>query len=170
MAGDRIQPQDRNALYSVDPVLRAYDAESARSRGEIYGRRPRRLSARSSPEQRRQLRSTDAVRLADRAQVWSHESRAASSSAALPTAGGLVFAGSVDRWFRAFDDQTGKLLWQTRLNNVVNAFPISFSVGGKQYVAIAAGNGSSEVKSLNALTPEIRNPDGGSVLWVFALP
>ena len=71
--------------------------------------------------------------------------------------------------FRAFDDQTGKVLWQARLNNVVNAFPISFAVDGKQYVAIAVGNGSSEVKSLNALTPEIKNPDGGSVLWVFSL-
>lgn len=112
----------------------------------------------------------DAVRLSDRKQIWSHETRGATTSAVLPTAGGVVFAGSVDRWFRAYDDQTGKVLWQARLNNVVNAYPISFSVAGKQYVAIAVGNGSSQVKSLNALTPEIKNPDGGSVLWVFTLP
>ena len=96
--------------------------------------------------------------------------RASMSSATLPTAGGVVFAGSLDRWFRAYDDTTGKVLWETRTNNAVNAFPITFSVAGKQYVAVAAGNGSSQLRSLNTLTPEVKNPDGGSVLWVFALP
>ena len=112
----------------------------------------------------------DAVRMSDHQQAWSSRRRAPSSSAALPTAGGLVFAGSLDRWFRAYDDTTGDILWQARLNNAVNAFPISFSVNGKQYIAIAVGNGSSELRSLNALTPEFKNPDGGSVLWVFAEP
>jgi alcohol dehydrogenase (cytochrome c) len=112
----------------------------------------------------------DAVRLADHSQAWSDRRRAPSSSAALPTAGGVVFAGSLDRYFGAYDDTTGKILWQTRLNNSVNAFPISYSVNGKQYIAIAVGNGSSQLRSLNTLTPEIKNPDGGSVLWVFALP
>ena len=112
----------------------------------------------------------DAVSLTDRKQAWSYRQHAASSSAVLPTAGGLVFAGSLDRWFRAFDDRTGKVLWQTRTNNAVNAFPVSFSVGGKQYVAVAVGNGSSQLRSLNTLTPEVKNPDGGSMLWVFALP
>jgi len=42
--------------------------------------------------------------------------------------------------------------------------------GGKQYVAVAVGNGSSEMRSLATLTPEIAIPDGGSALWVFALP
>jgi alcohol dehydrogenase (cytochrome c) len=112
----------------------------------------------------------DAVRLADHSQAWSERRRAPSTSAALPTAGGVVFAGSVDRYLTAYDDTTGKILWKMRLNNAVNAFPISYSVNGRQYIAIAVGNGSSEMKSLNALTPEIKNPDGGSVLWVFALP
>jgi alcohol dehydrogenase (cytochrome c) len=43
-------------------------------------------------------------------------------------------------------------------------------VNGKQYVAVVAGNGSSHARSLATLTPEVKNPDGGSVLWVFALP
>jgi alcohol dehydrogenase (cytochrome c) len=122
------------------------------------------------PDSKGDFGMLDAVRLSDHQQAWSSRRRAASSSAALPTAGGLVFAGAVDRYFRAYDDATGTILWQMRLNNVVNAFPISYSVGGKQYIAVAVGNGSSEVRSLNALTPEIRNPEGGSVLWVFAVP
>jgi alcohol dehydrogenase (cytochrome c) len=112
----------------------------------------------------------DAIKLTDRSQAWSVRQRASVSSAALPTAGGVVFVGSLDRWFRAYDDTTGKVLWETRTNNAVNAFPITFNVGGKQYVAVAAGNGSSQLRSLNTLTPEVKNPDGGSMLWVFALP
>jgi alcohol dehydrogenase (cytochrome c) len=112
----------------------------------------------------------DAVKLADRTQVWSHRERTPETGAVLPTAGGLVFNGAWDRYFRAFDDTTGEVKWQMRLNNVINAFPITFTVNGKQYVAVATGSGSSHSKSLATLTPEIRNPDGGSELWVFALP
>ena len=72
--------------------------------------------------------------------------------------------------FKAFDDATGQVLWQLKLNNAVNSFPISYSVGGKQYVAVAVGNGSGLARSLSTLTPEIKNPEGGSALWVFALP
>ena len=88
----------------------------------------------------------------------------------LPTGGGVVFTGALDRYFRAFDDTTGQLLWELRTNNSINGFPITYSVNGKQYVAVATGNGSSQMRSLNTLTPEISVPDGGSVLWVFALP
>lgn len=111
----------------------------------------------------------DAIRLTDKSEAWSRRQHAPASSGVLPTGGGLVFSGSLDRYFRALDDTTGKVLWETRLNNALNAPPISFSVGGKQYVAIAVGNGSSQLRSLNTLTPEIKNPDGGSMLWVFAL-
>jgi alcohol dehydrogenase (cytochrome c) len=112
----------------------------------------------------------DAVKLEDRSQVWSYRLRAPETSAVLPTGGGLVFNGAWDRYFRAFDDTTGEVKWQMRLNNVINSFPITYSVNGKQYVAVAVGSGSSLSKALATLTPEIQNPDDGSVLWVFALP
>ncbi|WP_197410809.1 pyrroloquinoline quinone-dependent dehydrogenase [Devosia epidermidihirudinis] len=112
----------------------------------------------------------DAVNLADRSTSWSYRQRAPITSALLPTAGGLVFGGSWDRNFYAFDDETGDILWQIRTNNVVNAFPISYEVDGKQYVAVAVGRGSSQANTLASLTPEIQNPVAGSVLWVFALP
>jgi len=112
----------------------------------------------------------DAIRLADRSTVWSHRTRAPSTSAVLPTGGGVVFAGDVGRYFKAFDDATGEVLWQIRTNNAVNSFPITYSVNGKQYIAVATGNGSGFVRSVSQLATEIRNPDGGSALWVFALP
>jgi len=112
----------------------------------------------------------DAVRLSDQTTVWQHRQRAPSSSAVLPTGGGLVFAGDIDRYFRAFDDQTGKVLWQIRTNNTVNSFPITYTANGKQYVAVATGNGSGFLRSVSQLAPEIKYPDGGSTLWIFALP
>jgi alcohol dehydrogenase (cytochrome c) len=112
----------------------------------------------------------DAVKLSDQSTAWSYRTRAPQTGAVMPTGGGLVFSGAWDRYFRAFDDTTGQVLWEIRLNNAINAFPVTYTVGGKQYVAIAVGNGSSEARSLATLTPELRNPDGGSALWVFALP
>jgi alcohol dehydrogenase (cytochrome c) len=112
----------------------------------------------------------DAVKISDGSKVWSHRQRAPETSAMLPTGGGVVFTGALDRYFRAFDDTTGQLLWEARTNNAINGFPITFMANGKQYVAVATGNGSSQMRSLNTLTPEIGIPDGGSVLWVFALP
>jgi quinoprotein glucose dehydrogenase len=63
----------------------------------------------------------------------------------LVTAGGLVFiaATNFDRKFRAFDKQTGKLLWETRLPFAGNATPITYQLHGKQYVVIYATGGKS---------------------------
>jgi len=81
-----------------------------------------------------------------------------------------VFTGTLDRNFRAFDDTTGQVLWETKTNNAINGFAVTYMAQGKQYVAVVTGNGSSQMRSLNTLTPEVAIPDGGSVLWVFALP
>ncbi|HLX45225.1 MAG TPA: PQQ-binding-like beta-propeller repeat protein [Bryobacteraceae bacterium] len=61
------------------------------------------------------------------------------------TAGGLVFiaATNFDRKFRAFDKASGKLLWETELPFAGNATPITYEVGGRQYVAIYATGGKS---------------------------
>ena len=113
----------------------------------------------------------DAIKLADRSQVWSYRNRAPETPARCcrPAAGWCSPAPATAISGR-FDDTTGKVLWQVRPNNVVNSFPITYSVNGKQYVAVAVGSGSGHSKALATLTPDIKNPDGGSVLWVFALP
>ena len=68
------------------------------------------------------------------------KSRVMQSSAKLTTAGGLLFSASADRYFRAFDARDGKVLWETRVQDVPNAFPITYMVDGKQYVAMIVGN------------------------------
>jgi len=76
------------------------------------------------------------------------------------TAGGLLFIGATnyDKKFRAFDKATGELLWETTLPFAGNATPVTYSIDGRQYVAIAAGGG--------------KDPKSGSggVYVAFSLP
>ncbi len=99
--------------------------------------------------------------------AWKYQQRAGTLSL-VATAGGLVFGGDVDGRFRAFDDKTGKVLWEINLGSPVNGFPISFSVGGKQYIAVSTGP-SVQSGALQVLTPELR-VSKNSALYIFALP
>jgi alcohol dehydrogenase (cytochrome c) len=103
--------------------------------------------------------------------VWTMRQRAPQSSGVLATAGGVVFAGSLDRVFAAYDDATGRELWRVRLNDVPNSAPISYTVNGRQYIAVTVGNGGAQAATFPALVPEIKNPpDRGASIWVFELP
>ncbi len=92
------------------------------------------------------------------------------STGTLDTAGGVIFNGSIDRFFRAYDDKTGKLLWETRLSDVPSSSPISYTVNGKQYIAIGVGNGGAQATGFAPLVPEIQNVDRAPGVWVFELP
>lgn len=76
----------------------------------------------------------------------------------LATAGGLIFIGATaDETFRAFDKETGELLWKAKLPFGGNASPSTYMAGGRQYVVISAGGGKSG------------RPRGGTLV-AFALP
>jgi alcohol dehydrogenase (cytochrome c) len=96
--------------------------------------------------------------------------RIVQSSAKLTTAGGLLFSGAADRYFRAFDDRDGKVLWETRLQDIPNAFPITYAVDGKQYIAMIAGNPGLIGNGAARATGEFLRPTPTSVLWVWTLP
>lgn len=100
---------------------------------------------------------------------WTYDQRVAMGSV-LTTAGGLVFAGDWHRMFRAFDAETGRVLWALPLHGPVEGYPISYAAGGRQYVAVAAGGGSVGQRHLAQLYRDIKTPSGANVLLVFALP
>lgn len=104
-------------------------------------------------------------------QAWTERQRAPQSTGMLATAGGLVFAGALDRNLTAYDDMSGEPLWQVRLSDVPNSNPISFAVDGKQYIAIVVGYGGAQTASFGGLVPEITLPaTPSSSVWVFELP
>ncbi len=112
-----------------------------------------------------------AIDLETRTTLWTERQRAPQTTGVLATAGGLVFAGSLDRVLAAYDDATGKELWQAKLNDVPSSAPISYAVDGKQYVAMTVGHGSAHALTFPMLTPEIDLPVVRSAtIWVFALP
>jgi alcohol dehydrogenase (cytochrome c) len=129
-----------------------------------------RWSLRPRPDSDGKYGRVEAINMVTREVVWTSRHRAPESSGALDTAGGVVFSGSIDRYFRAYDDQTGNLLWETRLNDVPSNAPISYSVNGKQYIAIGVGNGGAQAITFPPLVPEIQNPDRAATIWVFEAP
>jgi alcohol dehydrogenase (cytochrome c) len=58
----------------------------------------------------------------------------------LTTASDLLFSGGREGFFYALDARTGSLLWKAPVGGIVQAAPMSYAVGNRQYVAIAAGN------------------------------
>lgn len=98
---------------------------------------------------------------------WTYEQRAGTLSL-VATGGGLVFGGDTNGRFRALDDRTGKQLWEINLGASVSGFPVTYSVNGKQYVAVGTGPGVL-VGGLTVLTPEVRTTPNNA-LYVFALP
>ena len=81
--------------------------------------------------------------------IWLHE-QPAGTQAVVATGGGLVFGGDANGRFKAFDQETGAVLWEINLGSPVLGFPITYAVGGKQYVVASTSDESN--------------------LFVFALP
>jgi glucose dehydrogenase len=71
--------------------------------------------------------------------AWQNKVKDPMIGGALATGGGLVFTGTKDKQFLAFDARTGKQLWRYDADAGVNAPPVSYAVQGRQYVAVAAG-------------------------------
>ena len=94
--------------------------------------------------------------------TWLHEQRAQTFSL-VATAGGLVFGGDGNGRFRAFDQDSGEVLWEGNLGSPVTGFPITYAVDGRQYVVASTGS------RRQALTPEV-TPSAGNNIFVFALP
>jgi PQQ-dependent dehydrogenase (methanol/ethanol family) len=108
-------------------------------------------------------------------------------SGALATAGGLVFYGTMEGWFKAVDANSGKVIWQFKAGSGIVGQPVSYrGPDGKQYIAIAAGVGgwAGAVVSADLDTRDASAGNGwggamadlpahtqkGGMVYVFRLP
>lgn len=90
--------------------------------------------------------------------VWGEKTDQPLMGGVLATAGNLVFTGEGNGWFNAYDARNGKKLWSFQCGAGVNSPPVSYEVGGKQYIAVAAG-GNTQLDFKR-----------GNSIFVFALP
>lgn len=101
--------------------------------------------------------------------VWEYPVEGyAQRSGVAATAGGLVFMGTADRSFRAFDSATGEQLWEQRLPAYIAGNPITYAVDGRQYVAIPVGGAGNIMISRTTDAPALVTSE--VAVFVFALP
>ncbi len=102
--------------------------------------------------------------------LWEHKQPAPWLGGLVATGGGLLFGGDINRRFKALDQESGEVVWETILNSRITGGAISYAVDGRQYIAVAAGGGTFGSYETLALTPGLEAPSGSNTMFVFALP
>jgi alcohol dehydrogenase (cytochrome c) len=100
---------------------------------------------------------------------WSYQSKYPLLASSLATGGDLVFTGDPEGNFLSFDSKTGEKLWSFATGSGHRGSPITYSVAGKQYIAVPSGWGSAVAGLMPQLWPEVEDFPGGSTLFVFSL-
>ncbi len=103
---------------------------------------------------------------------WRYLTRYMNVASLLSTGGDLIFSGDVMGEAFALDAKTGQKLWSFNTGASITGSPISYSVGGRQYIAIPTGMGSLVGGLTTLMWPEseAKMPERASTLVVFALP
>lgn len=99
-------------------------------------------------------------------EVWSWTSRYPMAASVLATAGNLVFSGEPDGHVDAWNATTGELLWRFQTGSGIHSSPITYSIDGKQYVAVPSGWGGW----VAGIAPHMATAPRGDALYVFELP
>ncbi|HEX3684178.1 MAG TPA: methanol/ethanol family PQQ-dependent dehydrogenase [Bryobacteraceae bacterium] len=119
--------------------------------------------------------------------VWAVKEMFPAWSGAVATAGDVVFYGTMDGWFKALDDRSGKLLWQFKVGSGIISQPVTYKgPDGKQYVAVLSGvggwaggivagglnpvDGTAALGFVNAMSDLGKYTTKGGMLYVFSLP
>ena len=147
---------------STEPVFGFLDAEDGQRQESRYGIRTDAVITPGTDD----IGAIYAIAVETGQTVWTYEQAAGMTSMA--TGGGLLFAGDASGRFRAFDQDNGRVLWDTDLGSAVTGFPIAYAVGGRQYVAVSTGS-SLVTGGLRRLAGE-RDSDPENRIVVFALP
>jgi alcohol dehydrogenase (cytochrome c) len=93
-----------------------------------------------------------------------------SNGAVLATAGDLIFWGDMNRRIRAFDAEDGDILWEAVVGGIVQNSTITYSVDGRQYLAILTGDGAAHTSGKLSLVPGLKTARNHNSIYVFALP
>jgi alcohol dehydrogenase (cytochrome c) len=107
-------------------------------RGMIGGLRPGMINLRKQEEGYGAVRAFD-PRTGEK--KWEFKMLDVTDAGILTTESDLLFSGGREGYFYALDARTGDLLWRTALGGAVASGPMTYSVNGRQYVAVSAGNG-----------------------------
>jgi alcohol dehydrogenase (cytochrome c) len=110
--------------------------------------------------------SVSAFDPADGREVWRWRNETPICASVLATGGGLVFAGEPTGEFNALNASTGELLWQFQCGSGHHSSPTTYSVGGRQYIAVPSGWGGW----IEGFNPGMLGAPHGAALFVFALP
>ncbi|WNO52699.1 methanol/ethanol family PQQ-dependent dehydrogenase [Stakelama saccharophila] len=119
--------------------------------------------------------------------AWEYKEKFPVWSGTVTTAGGLVFFGTMDGWFKALDAKSGKLVWKYKVDSGIISQPISYrGPDGHQYIAVLSGvggwagavvsgpvdprDGSAALGFVNAMSDLPKYTTAGGSLYVFALP
>jgi alcohol dehydrogenase (cytochrome c) len=103
-------------------------------------------------------------------EVWFNKDDLPFNGGTMTTTTGLVFAGDIKGTFRAMDAKTGKELWKFNAGSGISAAPISYTLDGKQYIAVVSGRTQSMPAFFGKIGEKMvaASPEGGT-LYVFAL-
>ncbi len=113
------------------------------------------------------LTEVRAIEIATGRERWRYSQRAPNAGSTLATAGNVVFFGDSNRRLRAFDAETGEVLWETILGSQISGYPVTYAVGGRQYLTVPVGGFGDRVATY---APELEAPTGSNMLVTFALP
>lgn len=113
--------------------------------------------------------SLKAVDPTDGSVKWEYKNNAPLWAGVMTTAGGLVFVGTPEGYFKAFDDQTGKELWKFQTGSGIVGQPVTWEMDGEQYIAVSSGWGGAVPLWGGEVAKRINYLNQGGLLWVFKL-
>ncbi len=114
--------------------------------------------------------SFKAIEVATGKIIWDVKTRSPMVAGVLATAGGLVFTGDAEGFLTAYDAESGKDLWHFQCGSGHHASPITYTLDGKQYIAVCAGWGGWTAGFAGDGAPWLRDSRKGNTLFVFKLP
>jgi alcohol dehydrogenase (cytochrome c) len=101
---------------------------------------------------------------------WEVATRSPMVAGVLATGGGVVFTGDAEGFFTAYDADNGKILWNFQCGSGHHASPVTYTLEGRQYIAVCVGWGGWVAGFAGDGAPWLRNARRGNTVFVFALP